>query len=225
MQSLKLKFLSLNSSIKLTQYEDINMICNKCKTELNENDIFCPKCGKRQKKFKLNLCKKIFTFHNIICSGLFILLIAVVLLIIGNINDKKNRTYNFLITNITQSITNLNLIASNYYIIGSINYSHNLSIRKLLEQNHPSYCAYLIQRKNFFTMRELYNNYIYRYQKELLRNDDIFRLYDLYEKTIKLFDLNLTIEEFRKEFEYVYKEYENLYSAYGLYMHMDEKLQ
>ena len=94
-----------------------------------------------------------------------------------------------------------------------------------MEQNHPSYCAYLIQRKNFFTMRELYNNYIYRYQKELLRNDDIFRLYDLYEKTIKLFDLNLTIEEFHKEFEYVYKEYENLYSAYGLYMHMDEKLQ
>lgn len=202
----------------------MNMICSKCSNTLNEGDAFCPKCGKRQKKVKVNL-HKVFTFSNILYGGLSILLIAVVLLIINNTIDKKNRTYDFLITNMTQSIINLNLIASNYYIIGNITYSHNSSMRKLLEVNQPAYCSYLIQKKNFLETTQLYNQYIDKYQKDLLRNDEIFILYEIYKKTIKLFDLNLGIEKFRKEYEYLYKEYQNLYGVYEPYMHIDVEPQ
>lgn len=192
------------------------MICKKCSTPLNESDIFCPKCGKRQKKINFNLNKKIFASSNIIYGVFFILFAIIVLLIINNKSDKKNRTYDFLISTMIQSITNLNLIASDYYIHGNLYYNIS-SMGKMLEVDTPNYCSYLVQRKNFSVIRERYYQYVDKYQKELSQSDEIFRLYDLYEKTIHLFDLNLSLEKFRKEYEYLCKEYENLYGGYGVY--------
>lgn len=198
------------------------MICRKCSTPLNESDIFCPKCGKRQKKINFNLNKKIFASSNIIYGVFFILFAIIVLLIINNKSDKKNRTYDFLISTMIQSITNLNLIASDYYIHGNLYYNTS-SMRKMLNVDTPNYCSYLVQRKNFSVISERYYQYVDKYQKELSQSDEIFRLYDLYEKTIHLFDLNLSLEKFRKEYEYLYKEYENLYGWYGDNMRQDRE--
>ena len=201
------------------------MICRKCSTPLNESDIFCPKCGKRQKKINFNLNKKIFASSNIIYGVFFILFAIIVLLIINDKSDKKNRTYDFLISTMIQSITNLNLIASDYYIHGNIYYTYTSSMRKMLNVDTPNYCSYLVQRKNFSVISQRYYQYVDKYQKELSQSDEIFRLYDLYEKTIHLFDLNLSLEKFRKEYEYLYKEYENLYGGYGYNMRQDVELQ
>ena len=131
------------------------MICRKCSTPLNESDIFCPKCGKRQKKINFNLNKKIFASSNIIYGVFFILFAIIVLLIINNKSDKKNRTYDFLISTMIQSITNLNLIASDYYIHGNFYYNIS-SMGKMLEVDTPNYCSYLVQMKNFSVISQRY---------------------------------------------------------------------
>ena len=123
-----------------------------------------------------------------------------------------------------QSITNLNLIASDYYIHGNLYYNIS-SMGKMMNVDTPNYCSYPVQRKNFSVISQRYYQYVDKYQKELSQSDEIFRLYDLYVKTIHLFDLNLSLEKFRKEYEYLYKEYENLYGGYGYNMRQYGELQ
>ncbi|QSH91359.1 zinc-ribbon domain-containing protein [Treponema medium] len=51
----------MQRSVMNIKENDMNMICSKCSNTLNEGDVFCPKCGKRQKRLKL-ICIKYLLF-------------------------------------------------------------------------------------------------------------------------------------------------------------------
>ena len=73
------------------------MYCRKCRNEINENDVFCPKCGtKVELKEKPYKFKKVFT--------IIVLSIIVIIAVVGFIFFKKKK--NNQDKNINQPTTN-----------------------------------------------------------------------------------------------------------------------